>query len=204
MSQFRSKTRLNLQRSVKILRKRSGELELQRFESPAEVPAFLELAAPVARRSWQVRCTNDRVDTTPFWQRKLTDLAERGLLRSYVLKAGSQVCAYAFCYQGRGTLHHIQTGYDPSFAAFSPGAVLHCFLYEDLFLHRPPRRASFGFGANQFKRLFGNVQFEEATVFLVTRRLTSRLKVYSYGAFKSVVRVAKRWTGRGPSSGTAT
>ena len=50
--------------------------------------------------------------------------------------------------------------------------------------------------------MFGNVQSEEATVFLINHRLISKLKVHSYTAFKSVIRIAKAWTRSGSSSGT--
>ena len=53
------------------------------------------------------------------------------------------------------------------------------------------------------KRTFGNVQFEEAAVLLVNHRWTSQLKVGSYTAFRSMVRIAKTWTRRGSSSGTS-
>jgi CelD/BcsL family acetyltransferase involved in cellulose biosynthesis len=204
LARFKSRTRYNLRQRVKQLRERSGgDLRLRRFEAPGEVQAFLESAALVARSSWQAQCSDDRVDTTPFWRRKLTDLAERGLLRSYVLTAGSQHCAFALGYQGCATFHHVQTGYDPSFADCSPGAVLHYLLFEDLSLHRPPRWVSFGYGDSEYKRTFGNVQFEEAAVLLVSHRWTSQLKVGAYTAFRSMVRIAKTWTRRGSSPGTS-
>jgi CelD/BcsL family acetyltransferase involved in cellulose biosynthesis len=198
LAHFKSRTRYNLRQRVKQLREHGGgELNLHRFEAPEEVPAFLESAAPVARRSWQARCSDDQVDTTPFWHRKLTDLAERGWLRAYVLTAGSDPCAFVFGYQGRETFHHVQTGYDPAFAEYSPGAVLHFLLFEDLTRHRPPRRVSFGYGDSEYKRTFGTVQFEEAPVLLVNRRWTSLGKVRSYTAFRSLVRIAKTWRRRG-------
>jgi CelD/BcsL family acetyltransferase involved in cellulose biosynthesis len=204
LAQFKSRTRYNLRQRVRRLRERGGgDMRLRRFETPGEVQAFLESAGPVARSSWQARYSDDRVHNTPFWRRKLTDLAERGLLRSYVLTAGSQHCAFGLGYQGRGTFHHIQTGYDPSFSDCSPGAVLHYLLYEDLIFHRPPRWVSFGYGDSEYKRTFGNVQFDEAAVLLVNHRWTSRLKVGSYTAFRSMLRIAKTWTRRGSSPGTS-
>src|SRR5262249_35857972 len=126
---------------------------------------------------------------------------ERGLLRSYVLTAGTQPCAFVLGYQGRETFHHVQIGYDPSFAGYSPGSVLHYLLFEDLILHRPPRWVSFGYGDSEYKRMFGNVHFEEAIVLLVNRRLISKLKVRSYTAFKSLSRIAKSWIRRSSPSG---
>ncbi len=204
LARFKSKKRCEIHRNIRLLREQGGgELKLRRFEAPGEVDSFLELAAPVARSSWQAQCSDDRVDTTPFWRRKLTDLAERGLLRAYVLTAADCPCAFALGYQGRHTLHHIQTGYEPSFAKHSPGTVLHYLLYEDLILSRPPRRTSFGHGDGLFKREFGNVQSEEASVFLINHRLISKLKIHSYSAFKSVIRMTKAWARPGPASGTA-
>jgi CelD/BcsL family acetyltransferase involved in cellulose biosynthesis len=202
MAQFKSRTRYNLRQRVKQLRERGGgELRLQRFEAPDEVEAFLGSAGPVARRSWQARCTNDRVDTTPFWRKNLGDSAERGLLRSYVLTAGSEPCAFVLGYQGRGTFHHIQIGYDPSLANFSPGSVLHYLMFEDLILNRPPRRVSFGYGDSEYKRMFGNAQFEEASVLLIRPKCIGRMKVSTYTAFRSLVRVAKQLSRRVSSSG---
>lgn len=190
--QFGSKTRSNLRRKVRLLREHGGgKLELRRFEGKGEVPAFLEAAVPVAKKSWQGRSTDDRIDATPYWHAKFGDLADRGLLRAYVLSAGSVDCAFAVGYQGRGVFHHFQTGYDTSFSKFSPGAVLHYLLYEDLILHNPPRGTCFGFGDGDYKRDFANTHSEEVSFLLLNRRLSSTIKVGVYTSFQCLIRVAK-------------
>jgi CelD/BcsL family acetyltransferase involved in cellulose biosynthesis len=190
---FKSPTRYGFRKKVRLLREHGGgDLRLRRFEARDEVGPFLEAAAPLARRSWQAACTDDLLEDTPAWRGKLADLADRGLLRSYVLTAGGRDCAYLLAYQGRGTLHYIQPGFDPSFAGFSPGTVLLFLMIEDLTRHRPPGCLSFGFGESRYKREFGNARSDDVSFTLLNRTVRNYFLSTSHGLFRSAVRAARR------------
>jgi CelD/BcsL family acetyltransferase involved in cellulose biosynthesis len=191
---FRSEKRYKFRRKVRRLREQGGgSLALCRFEAPAEVGPFLERAARVAQRSWQSSCCDDQVADNDFWRRKLTDLAERGIFRAYVLEAGGSGCAFVLGYQGYGGYHHVQTGYDPAFQRFAPGTVLLYLLIEDLTRHRPPERLSFGFGDSLYKQEIGNVTSEEASFLLLRKSCANVLRSRTHSAFRYMVRVARRF-----------
>ena len=100
-------------------------LELRRVTTKEDVPEFLRLASEVARRSWQSSylSEDDQIRDSTEWQRDLADLADRGVLRCYLLMCGPRPCAFELAFQGYGCYHFHMTGYAPAFAQFSPGTV---------------------------------------------------------------------------------
>jgi CelD/BcsL family acetyltransferase involved in cellulose biosynthesis len=179
---------------VKALRNHgAGALQLERVDAPAQVPAFLRNAATVARQSWQQQRLGVRIDASRHRQAQLVDLAERGLLRSYLLHCGPEPCAFGLAYQFRGVYHAVETAYAQSFAHFSPGIVLLYLVLEDLMRHQPPRCLYFGIGDAPYKREFGTIQGEDATILLVRKSLARQILLNSHAAFRGCVRSLRDW-----------
>jgi CelD/BcsL family acetyltransferase involved in cellulose biosynthesis len=178
---------------VKLLRKHgNGALELQRVDSREDVFSFLQAAGQIFRVSWQHAYVDEPIEDNAAWRDELTDLADRGLLRSYLLRCGGQPCAFAFGYHFGGVHHADQTAYDPALHKFSPGSVLHTLFIEDLIRNTHSRRLSFGFGHADYKQSFGNVHSEQATVLLVRRGIRNRLRCACHGLFRHIVARVKR------------
>jgi CelD/BcsL family acetyltransferase involved in cellulose biosynthesis len=196
LSGFRQKKRYNLKRQVKLLRDHGrGDLRLLRTETEGKVGAFLRDAADVRRHSWQGRMSPGE---TEYWNSapRLTDLARRGFLRSYVLRAGGVPCAYVVGYQYRGTYHYSDVGYDERYAAYSPGSVLLFLLIEDLIAYRSPRILNFGIGDSAYKCQFATDSHREASVLLMRRTGANRLR-YAANRLSHVLRRQARrvWPG---------
>jgi CelD/BcsL family acetyltransferase involved in cellulose biosynthesis len=192
LSQFSAKARYNLKREVKRLRERGQPFELNRYESPGDVPGFLAAADDVIARCWQHDCVKDIVRNTAFWNRNLIDLAEKELLRAYILVSDGQPCAVALGHQFRDVFYLIQTYYDQRLASFSPGRVLTFMYIQDLISYRPVKQLSFGFSDAHYKSFFSNAFSEDVSILLLRKNLANRLTKLSHSSFRSLVNFVKR------------
>jgi GNAT superfamily N-acetyltransferase len=193
LSKFKSKTRNTFKRKVKRLREQGGgRLEMLRVDSEDQVQAFLEGAASVARHSWQQKRLGTRIDNSRQHSENLTDLAGRGILRSYLLICGDKSCAFLLGYQFRGVYHYVEVAYDQSFSKFSPGTVLLYLLIEDLTYHNPPNRVNFGIGHASYKQEFGNVHFKDASVLLLRKNIPNKIRQSAHSLFRSCISTIKR------------
>ena len=182
---FDSKHRGNLKRRVKVLGEQ-GELRLQRITAPEDVPEFLRAGGQVARASWQAAKADYLIKETPEWNAYLSDLARRGLLRSYLLWSGSKPCAYELGFRGGGYYYGSLTGYDSSMAKYSPGTVILLLTIEDLMQHDPPERLNFGEGEDEYKREFATSAAGVANVTMLRRSGMGSLRATVFGAYRSL------------------
>jgi hypothetical protein len=193
LSKFKSKTRNTFKRKVKRLRGHGGgRLKILRVDSEDQIQAFLKGAVPVAKHSWQQKRLGTRIDDSCQRHSKLTDLAGRSLLRSYLLICGDKPCAFLLGYQFCGVYYYVEVAYDQSFGGFSPGAVLLYLVIEDLIHHNPPNRINFGIGHAAYKQEFGNVHSEDASVLLLRKNFPNKIRQTAHSLFRSYVRVVKR------------
>jgi hypothetical protein len=190
MGRFGSKHRKNLLRSVKLLREHR-ELRLQRIDSPEDVSGFLRAGEQVARASWQSRVASYTLRATPGWTEHLSDLARRGLLRSYLLWCAEKPVAYVLGYQGGGYYHYNSVGYDPQMAKFSPGTVMLLLVIEDLMKHDHPGKLHFGEGEEEYKRRFGTAETGVANVTVLRKTVSNRFRMGMFKAHRSARRIKR-------------
>ncbi|MDR3636623.1 MAG: GNAT family N-acetyltransferase [Isosphaeraceae bacterium] len=197
--------RYKLRQKVRRLREHGGgELRIERVDTASEVSKFLEASTAVASRAWQGPRGNPKLYKFLAQPDSLVELARRGLLRSYTLSCAAVPCAIVLGTQYRDIYHYVEIGYDPRFAEFSPGTVLLHLLIEDLLHHRPARRINFGSGDLAWKREFGNVHAESASVLLLRRTPANAVRYVSYSAYRSIVRFAKDRLRAAPAIGRGT
>lgn len=164
------KTRKNLNWQLKKWdREGPGPVELVRVDRPEQVPDFVRDLDTLFNRTWQARSfgarKRDDAKSTEFFR----ELAERGFLRSYVLRCGERPIAFVVGFQYRGVFHYDETGYDQDFAALGPGTVLNYHMLEDLFAHSAPRLLDFGHGENLYKKALGTDAHTVCSAYLVPR-----------------------------------
>ena len=213
-ARFDSKHRGNLKRRVKLLREQGehrlwrcsactaspecarlrekGELRLQRISAPEDVPEFLRAGGQVAQASWQAAKADYLIKETPAWKAHLTDLAKRGLLRSYLLWCGPRPCAYKLGFQGSGYYYGSSTGYDQSMAKFSPGTVILLLTIEDLIQHNHPGKLNFGEGEDEYKREFATQAVEVANVTMLRPSILGTLRVAGFETYRFLKYVRRR------------
>jgi CelD/BcsL family acetyltransferase involved in cellulose biosynthesis len=190
------KSRNTLRRKVRQLEKRKDGVEIRRVHDPSQVPEFLEAAAEISKNSWQQRVLGDRLSDDERTRQSLSDLAGRGLLRSYLLISGSDPTAFLIGYQYRGVFNSGELGYDQRYSDYSPGTVLWYLLLEDL--HGDPSMTllNFGMGDAAYKRRFGNDQSSDASWLVMRRSPRNRLLARTHAAFDGSVEVVKKIIGR--------
>lgn len=192
LSQMSSKTRYTLRKKAKKLAEAGGgELEMNRADSVETVAPFLTEAVEVSRNSWQHSTLGTRIDDSPEDRAWYAGLAEKGLLRCYVLKCGERPCAFVVGYQYNGIFHYVELGYNRELADFSPGTILLHMLIQDLCAHRPASLLNFGMGDADYKRRFGNVERQDISILIMRKNLSNRLRIESHKAFRSLVRAAR-------------
>jgi CelD/BcsL family acetyltransferase involved in cellulose biosynthesis len=158
LATFSKKTRHNFRTQVNRLRKLgNGRLDLVRIEHEEQVKEFLDTASSINLRSTTYRKTGWAIPNSPEECNKYIQLCQAGVLRSYLLRCGSEVCAFARGFQYGDTFQYQRTGFDDRFSKYSPGAVMLYLFLEDLFGHRPPKRVNFSVSADYwYKKFFGN------------------------------------------------
>jgi CelD/BcsL family acetyltransferase involved in cellulose biosynthesis len=194
LSKLKRKKRYNLQRQVKLFQDHSsGKLELIRVELKEQISSFLEGAVSISRHSWQQRRLGTRIENNQKWSEKLKDLAERNLLRAYLLKCADKPCSFTLGYQFKDVYHYVEIAYDESFGKFSPGTVLLYLLIQDLIQNKPPKTLYFGLSDHPYKQTFGNIHLKGAQILLWRPTFPNRIKRASHLGFRGIVSLVKRY-----------
>jgi len=194
LDKFSTKRRSEHRRDVKILRKRGGgHLQLERIENIEQIDRFFSIARLLFHRSWQGKSLRSCLDDG---KRQFEYLAQRGILRAYLLRCGDAYIAYDIAYQFRDVIHLIETAYDPAFSEYSPGTVLLWLVIEDLTNHDPPERLSFGHGDLSYKAHFATDHTEDTSILLMRRTLANRFRCGFHQTFRFALRAIKRCLGR--------
>jgi hypothetical protein len=139
------------------------------FQGPNEAGAFLDKAHEVSKKSWQSQKLGLRIRNGPEERSYWETIAAHGAMRSYLLEHEGNPCAFMLASQWNGCFLPEEIAYDPAHAAFAAGTVLLLGILQDLLARDTPRLLDFGFGDNEYKRVFGNEQRMSGPVLLVRR-----------------------------------
>ena len=185
LARFKRKKRYNLKRQVTRLEEHSGgTLLLHRIERTDQVAFFAHALARLGRDG-----SNDFITAG-----ELRDLAERGLLLSFVLTTKGEPCSLVFATRfGTTQLVHA-FAHDAALDQLSPGTVLHTLMMRDLAQTRLARRIDYGFGEPRYR--LGNQLEERVLVLLVRRTAGNVAAVMAHATFDAFVRAVKLTMGR--------
>ncbi|HEX9103425.1 MAG TPA: GNAT family N-acetyltransferase [Polyangia bacterium] len=188
---FSGKQRGNMRRRLKSLERELGSARLRRFSAPDEVAPFLADARAVSQASWQFATVGPHFERSEDWERKLGDLARRGVLRSYVLYAGERPVAFVLGYQRSDVFYHVKTGYDRSLSRLAPGIALLCLVLEELGETGRPQRVHFMFGDTDYKRDFADQHVPSDELMLLPRTLGNVVRCRVHADFRAAVTFAR-------------
>jgi CelD/BcsL family acetyltransferase involved in cellulose biosynthesis len=196
LAQFKPKTLQEYRRKFRLLEKAVGAtLELIRIRSPEEVGAFLDAAQAIAERSWQRRLIGIAVEKAAERREFLENMARRGLLRSYLLRAGENVIAFELGFQMNGTLFFFETAFDPAYVRFSPGHTLFNLVIKDCFEIDRPTMIHYGPGDMTYKKMLANRHGEEITILILKKTFGNRAKVAGHRLFRKGIAIIKTCLG---------
>jgi CelD/BcsL family acetyltransferase involved in cellulose biosynthesis len=190
-----TKARTNLRRSARRLDERFGGHALRVYAEPEQTQALVEAIEHVITKTFHYHLLGkDLTRGNAVFVRNLETCARHGLLRSYVLWAGATPVAYALGYRVGRRYQYEEIAYDPSpeVARAAPGNYLLSLIVGELIGSGVAHILDFGAGDAEYKRTFGNVEFEEGRMLLVRRALYARGVAAAERTFAGASRAAAR------------
>ena len=166
LSKFGSKTRETIRRKIRRFTQAcNSSVPCREFRDPREVAEFHCLANEVSRKTYQHRMLRAGIDTSPLFREEMVRSAIDNQLRGYVLFHQQMPIAYMLCQARCGDLVVEKMGFDPAFAAHSPGAVLLYLALQHLFAGKEFRRFDLGEGAYPYKEQMATGSIEVAEIY---------------------------------------
>jgi len=173
LEKFSPKSRYNLSRSVrKFSELAGGKLQWREYSSDEEINEFYRFAAELSSKTYQEQMFHEGV-TSVFSRHALSELAQAGGVRGYLLFDRDTAVAYVVCLCFPGTILYSIVGFDPKYQKYSPGNVLLYLIIEKLFLERPFRYLDFGEGENWYKEFFSTGSAQCARIYYFPPKLTN-------------------------------
>jgi hypothetical protein len=162
------KTRENLRRQERRLRAAApGEVVLKTYTAPEEVGPFLGAATKVSQLTYQWHLYESGLRDRTRHEERLALAAAEGWMLSFVLFERDTPIAFMMGCRYRDTYYSHEIGYDPNWARFSVGNVLHCLVIEYLITHdKEVLWFDFLFGDNPHKRQLRNQCRTEANFYV--------------------------------------
>jgi len=179
----------------KLIAQHRGQVTIHSWHEPCEVERLVKEVEAVAKKAYQRGLGVGFADNGEM-RRRLAFEAERGWLRGFVLMIADSPAAYWIGSQYDHTFHGKYTGYDPGWAKYSPGMFLTMQVIEEM-CHATGqgrvREIDFGFGDAPYKRLLGNAERKEASIYI----FAPTLKGVRLNATRRAVLTADRSIRRG-------
>ncbi|HSV73054.1 MAG TPA: GNAT family N-acetyltransferase [Chthonomonadales bacterium] len=190
-NQFSKRTAKKREWEVRQLRAACPEgLSVQIITSPEETPILCRAALEVLGASWKAEHSYAAASWSESDARRTAWLAERGLLRAYILRCGGEPLAFVFFSACDGVLLLEKLGYVASWAHRGPGAVLWYLVVQDLHAQSEARCLDFNSQDWEYKSRYATEVALEANVLLVRRTLPSLLAAMPMVARNSLRRQA--------------
>jgi hypothetical protein len=177
MKRFTAKTRKNRYREIRLLEER-GNVELLRVTKASEVDTYLEAACKISKRTWQFHRGWGLRDPEMV-RSKLLFLAERGWLRSYLLKCGDTPCAFILGQQYGSRFYTEFAGADHRWRGQSVGSVAFLLVLQDLFRENTPQFYDFGNYA-KWQQYYATESYPETSAWFFSRRIYPQLTSIVY------------------------
>ena len=182
LSKFSAKTRNTMRRKIRRFTQSSNGSALREFRYAKDMAEFHSLACEVSGKGYQHRLLRAGIDPSPSYREGLVRGAMEGHLRGYILFHDQKPIAYMFC-QGRcGDLVVDKMGFDPLFAADSPGLVLLCLALQRLFAGDEFRRLDLGEGEYPYKAHLATGSVEVAEIYCFPWNLRNAAFVATHSA----------------------
>ncbi len=190
---FSAKSRSTLKRKMRKLAERSGgQLDLRTYRSVEEIEQFHAAARSVSATTYQEQLFDGGLPAGGEALDAMRTLARRDAARAWLLFVDSRPVSYLYAPADGETLIYAFLGYDPDFAALSPGTVLQLEAMRQLMAEKKFRRFDFTEGEGQHKSQFATDGIDCLDLLLVRPTLANLAAGHALDAFDGVVGVAKR------------
>jgi CelD/BcsL family acetyltransferase involved in cellulose biosynthesis len=194
LERYRSKKRYNLRRQFRLLSERiGGNLKWRDYRVRDDVPELHRNLVELLRVRNELPRKNNVAELREF-DSQYRSLAERGLLRSFVLKDGDRPVSCIMGYQFGKTFVLGATIHDPEYAAFSPGVALLHLVIERLINEKEVAAINLAYGNPESEYRSTNVVLEYASYWLFPKTFRNRSIRACYCAFRRAVAALKGLT----------
>lgn len=164
----------------RYLQATDGVIEFLCYSTPEEARVFYPVARDLSAKTYQDRLLRVGLPDTEAFRAEFHEHAQRGTMRGYLLFHHGRPIAFGYCAAIGNCLRFVFTGYDPAFAAWSPGIVLIHEMLRSVVGERRFALLDFGSGEAQYKRLFATGSTLCATVLFFHPSLGNLLKVAAH------------------------
>jgi len=167
LASLSQKKRYSIKRTVKNFHFDSAKDRFICIASPDQVEYFVDAMDRIAKESWQSKTFGHSQRNTDRSLAYFQELAESGLLRSYLLERDGIPIAYRNGYQDSTGYYCQESRYDRThYEDLYPGLVCLFFHIENLFEKNRPAFVDFGFGDLGYKRVWANEEIESTSVYI--------------------------------------
>lgn len=150
----------------------SGQVRVDRFETVADLDRTLAVVEEIAKKTWQRKVSNIGFNIKDAsLMRSFKAAAAGGHLRVYTLYLGEKPCAFWIGAVYHRIFYSDYLGYDPAYARHSPGTYLLSRIMEE-FCSEGVEEIDFGFSDEEYKRRFGDILWQDATVHMFAPSFT--------------------------------
>lgn len=196
MAHFSGKSRATLKRKLKRYTELSGGvLDVRSYRTAEDMPAFVEAASLVSRKSYQHRLLDAGLPDDAVARAEMANVADDDRVRAFLLFRDGRATAYLYMPVADDTLIYAYLGYDPEEAELSPGTVLQVEAIRMLAEEGRYGRLDFTEGEGQHKRLFSTGGIACADVLLLRPTMGNRLLVGALRGFDGAVARLKQLSG---------
>lgn len=182
-ARFSTKARAGLRRKTRRWIGSAGKLDIVAYRRPHEIATFRNIAWALSARTYQERLLGAGLPSDRAAEDRMQRLAAQDALRAFVLFHGDVAASYLYLPIADGCIRCTHMGYDPAYAALSPGAVLQLAAIEALFAEGHHRLFDFGAGDGAHERLFATDHVDCVDLVLLRRTLPNRLLASALSMF---------------------
>lgn len=167
-----------------------GRVSLETVTGGTELLDALEDGYRLEAAAWKEKA-GTAILCRPEIRRFYTSLAHRaaarGWLRLQFLKVDDRRVAFAYCLAHEQRMYLLKPGFDPEYAAFSPGNLLCYLALQDVYASGFVAYDFLGYD-DYWKRQWANQSMGHSTVFLYAKRPLTRLDRYTRFALMPLLR----------------
>ena len=167
-------------------------IDLRCYRTAEDMEAFYEQARAVSALTYQERLLRAGLPEGPEELAEMRALAARDQARGWLLWLDGRPISYLYAPAEGETLLYAFLGYDPAFAALSPGNVLQLEVMRQLMDERRFRRFDFAEGEGRHKALFATGAVDCVDLLLLRPTFANLAAGRALTLFDGAVELAKR------------
>lgn len=186
LKKFSNKTRSTMRRKIRKLSETcGGSVGWKEFRYPMEMAEFRRLATEVSAKTYQHRQLRAGIDASPIYWAEIARCATADCIRGYILFNRETPIAYSLCRAFGDNLVSEILGFDPTYAAYSPGTALLHLMLQRLFGNNRFKRFDLGPGEYSYKENLATGSLDTADLYWFPWNVRNILLIGAHGGIEA-------------------